>query len=64
MDGLLLEHVSEFKCLKWVLYESGADEAERRRKVTSGRRVAGTNRSLQFECARVLHESLLVVIVW
>ena len=42
------------------------DEAERSRKVASGRRVAGafrclvSFRSLTLECARVLHESLTV----
>ena len=46
--------------------ESGTDEEECSRKVASGRRVAGAitslvnARSLQLECARVLHESLLV----
>ena len=40
-----------------------------RRKVTSGRRVAGVIRSLvnardlQIECARVLHETLLVPVL-
>ena len=48
----------------------GTDEAECSRKVASGRKVAGTinslvnARSLQLECARVLHKSLLVVIPW
>ena len=52
-----------------VLDESGTDEAECCRKVASGRRVAGTirplvnARSLQLECARVLHESLLVPVL-
>ena len=46
--------------------ESGIDEVECSRKVASGRRVASVIRSLvdasilQLECARVLHESLLV----
>ena len=46
--------------------ELGTYKAERSRKVVSGRRVAGAirslvnARSLQVECARVLHESLLV----
>ena len=45
--------------------ESGTDEAECSRKLASGKRVAGgirssvNARSLQLECARVLHESLL-----
>ena len=49
--------------------ESDTDEVECSRKVVSGRRVAGAIRSLvnawslQLECARVLHESLLVSIL-
>ena len=49
--------------------ESVKDEAECSRKVESGRRVAGAirflvnARSLQLECARVLHESLLVPVL-
>ena len=45
------------------------DEAECSRKGASGRRVAGpikylvNGRSLQLECARVLHESLLVSVL-
>ena len=46
--------------------ESGTDGGECSRKVVSGRRVAGAiralvnARNLQFECAIVLHEPLLV----
>ena len=46
--------------------ESGTDEAVCCKKVASGRRVADAIRSLvnvrslQFECAWVLHDSLLV----
>ena len=53
----------------YVLDESGADETECSRKMVSGRRVAGairplvTARSLQLECARVLHEALLVIVL-
>ena len=50
-----------------VLDESDTDGAECSRKVASGRRVVGAairslvnSRDLQFECARVLHETLLV----
>ena len=48
--------------------ESGTDEAECRKNVTSGRRVAGARslvnaRGLLLECARVLHETLLVPIL-
>ena len=56
-----LEHVSKYKCLECVLDESGTNEAESRRKVTSRRRASGVIRSLvnvrhlQLECARVLH---------
>ena len=64
-----LEHVSEFKYLECILDESDTDEAECSRKVVSGRRVAGAIRSLvnargfRLECARVLHESLLVPVL-
>ena len=69
VDGIRLEHVSEFKYLGCVLDESGIDEGECSRKVASGRRVAGAimclvnAMSLQLECARVLHESLLVPVL-
>ena len=49
--------------------ESGTDGAEFSRKVASGRRVAGAIRSLvngrdlQRECARFLHETLLVPVL-
>ena len=65
-NGICLEHDSVFKYLGCVLHQSGTDEAEYSRKVANGRRVAGAirslvnARSLQLECARVLHESLLV----
>ena len=61
-----LQHVLEFKYFKCVLDESGTDKAEYHRKVVSGRMVASAikslvnARSLQLDCARVLHESLLV----
>ena len=51
-----LEHVSEFKYLMCVLDKSGADVAKCSRKVASGKRVAGSIRSLvnalalQLEC--------------
>ena len=66
VSGICLEHVSEFIYLGCVLDESNTDEAECSRKVASGRKVAGAIRSLvnvrslQLECAMVLHESLLV----
>ena len=46
VDGMRLEHASEFKYFGYVLDVSGTDEAEFRRKVASGRRVAGAIRSL------------------
>ena len=65
IDGIRLERVSECKYLGCVLDESDTDEAECSRKVASGRKVPCANRSLlnarslQLECARVLHESLM-----
>ena len=46
VDGIRLEHVSEFKYLGCVLDKFGTDGAECSRKVASGRRVAGAIRSL------------------
>ena len=69
VDVIRAEHVSEFKYLRCVLDEPGTDEAERRKKQASGRSVTCANsslviaRSLQLECARVSHESLLVPVV-
>ena len=63
VDGIRLEHVSDFKYLQCVLDESGTDEAERSRKVVRERRVVWflvNGRGLELECARILHESLLV----
>ena len=45
VDGIHLEHISEFKYLGCVLDESGTDGAECSRKVACGRRVAGAIRS-------------------
>ena len=64
-----MEHVSEFKYLECVLDESSKDEAECRRKVASGSRIAGAIRSpvygrgMQLECVRVLRESLFVPVL-
>ena len=61
IDGIHLEHVSEFKYSGCVLKET-----ECSRKVARGRRVAGpirslvNARSLQRECAGVLYESLQI----
>ena len=69
LDGARLEHVSKFKYLGCVLDEAGTNGAKCSRKVASGRRVAGAirfrgnARNLQIECARVLHETLLVPVL-
>ena len=61
--------MSEFKYLGCVLDESGTDEAECHMKVASWRRVTDAIKSLvnarglQPECAKVLHESLLVPVL-
>ena len=66
LEDELLEQVSEFKYLGYLLDERGTDDAECGRKVASGRRVAGAIKSLvntkglSMECTRVLHESMLV----
>ena len=66
VHGMQLERESESEYLGCVLDESGTNETECRRKVASGRRIAGEIRSLvnatglQLECTRVLHESLLI----
>ena len=65
VDGIRLEHVSEFKYLKRDLDESGIDEAEYSRKAANGRKLAGAirplvnARDLQRKFARILHETLL-----
>ena len=41
VDGIRLEHISEFKYLGCVLDESGTDETECSKKVASGRRATG-----------------------
>ena len=46
MDGMRMEHVSEFKYLGCILDESDTYEAECCRKLESGRRVASAIRSL------------------
>ena len=52
-----------------VLDESGTDGAKCNRKVAIWRRVVGAirflvnARDLQFECSRVLHETLLVLLL-
>ena len=59
-DEVRLEHVSNFKYLKSVLDESGTDGAECSRKVECAIRSLVNARDLQLDCARVLHETLLV----
>ena len=64
IDGIRLELVSEFKYLGYVLDESGTDEAGCGRRRVAGAEISLVNaRSLQLECGRVLHESLLVLIL-
>ena len=46
LDGMWLEHVSQFKYMDCVLDVLGINEAECFRKVASERRVAGAIRSL------------------
>ena len=61
VDVIHLEHVLEFKYLGCVLDETGTDEAECSRKGANGKKVAGAirslvnARSLQLDCARILH---------
>ena len=55
--------------MRFVLDESGTNEAQCSRKMTSGRRAAATVSSpvnakgLQLDCARVLHDILLVPVL-
>ena len=69
VDGICLKHVSELKYLECILDESGTDGAECSGKLACRRRVAGAvkslvnARNLQLECARVLHQTLLVPVL-
>ena len=69
LDDEQLEQVSEFKYLGYVLDEKGTDDAECSRKVVNGRKVAGAIKSLvnvkglSLECARVLHEGMLLPVL-
>ena len=47
-----------------VLNESGTDISECRMNVTNGTKFAGVIRSLQLDCARVLHVILLMSILF
>ena len=68
VNGARLEQVSEFKYLG-IINKSGTDDAECRRKVASGRKVADAIkapvnvRGVQLECARVLHKGLFVPVL-
>ena len=69
LDGEQLEQVSEFKYLGYVLNEMGTDDVECKRKVASGRKVSGgikaleNEKGLSLECARILHESMLLPVL-
>ena len=69
VNGAQLEEVPEFKYLGCTLNESGTDNAECRRKMASWRKGAGDMRplanvrGLQLECARLLHEGLLMTVL-
>ena len=59
VDGIRLEHVSEFKYLVCVLDESSTDGADFSRVNVAGAIRSLVNaRDLQLECARVLNETL------
>lgn len=66
IGGVRLEQVQSFKYLGSVLNVKGNDEADCENKVVQGRKVSGAIRALvnakgmSVECARVLHESMLV----
>ena len=66
MDGARLQQVPDFKCLGCVLDELGTDDVECRRKVVSKGKAADairfqvSARGMQFGCARVPCDSLLV----
>ena len=65
VDGMILEHVSEFKGLGCVLDELGTYDVECRRKVASGRKVASAISRLQLSVERfcIRHCSFLFL-VW
>src|SRR5678815_2512779 len=69
LDGEQLEQVSEFKYLGYMLDEKGTDNVECSRKAVNGRKVAGAIKSLvnvkglSLECARVLHEGMLLPVL-
>ena len=63
VDRIYLDHVSEFKYMRYVLDEYGTDGAECSRKVASAIRSLVNTRDLQLECAKVLHETLLAPVL-
>ena len=69
VDGIRLEHVSEFKYLGCVLDKSSANGAKCSSKGSNGKRIEGpirilvNARDLQHEHVRVLHETFLVPIL-
>ena len=70
VDGMRLEHMSEFKYFRCVLDESGTDEVEYCRKLWSGSKAVGTIRylvnasDLQLECVRMLHNTVVMPVLW
>ena len=70
MDGIRLKHVSEYKYFGCVPDESGAYDAYCRKEVASGGKVSGAIRlivnakGLQLGCARILHEAMLVHVLF
>ena len=63
VDGVHLEHVSEFKYLGCVLDKAGIDGTECSRKVANAIRSLVNARDLQIEYARILHETLLASVL-
>ena len=61
VDGMRLEHLSDFAYLGCVLDELNADNTDCHRKIVSGREVTGAirspvkSRSRQLQCTWVLH---------
>ena len=57
--------MSQFKYLGYVLDKSGTDEAECHRKgVGSAIRALVNGKGLQFDCPRVSHEPLLILVMY
>ena len=60
VDGIRLELVSKFKNLGCVWDKAGIDGAECSMKVAGAIRSLFNSSDLEIECARILHETLLV----